>query len=50
MKQTGEIITLFALVLMVIVSMGAAELRDYTYPIVCKTDNPEVNCEISRSK
>ncbi len=46
MKQKGEIITLFAFVLMLIVSAGASELREYANPTKCKTDNPDVKCEI----
>jgi len=48
MKQKGEIITLFAIILMLIVSSGASELRDYIHPIKCSTDIPEVKCEIYR--
>jgi len=48
MRQNGEILTLFAIILMFVVGVSVSELRDHVYPIKCKTSDPEIKCEIYR--
>ncbi len=41
---------IFAIFLVMILGAYSAEIRDQAYPLKCKTNNPEVTCEIYRDK